>query len=576
MIVPLFTRLKVSPVLGFLAAGVLLGPFGLGALAQTFPWISFFTFSQHERMAGLGEFGVAFLLFMIGLELSWDRLLRIRKLVFGLGPAQVIVSAAGIALIAYALGVAPRPAFVIGTALALSSTAIVLPSLAERKRLNAAAGRASFAILLFQDLAVAPLLLMVALMATRSGEEIALAPLYALATAIVALGALLIAGRLILRPLFQLVAETGNNELFVAACLLVVIGTGTITAMSGQSMALGTFIAGLLLAETEYRRQVEVTVQPFQGLFLGLFFVSVGARLDFTRILAQPGLMLGLVFGVIAIKMVVLVPLARIAGLPRAVARELALILAPSGEFALVLIGTALASGVVPEAAGAKAMIAATVSMFAIPFLVRLSERFVPRHGEEPGAADLMPHEQEEAARVLIVGYGRVGQLVGQMLERHKIEFLAIDGSAELVARERKRGTRIFFGDATRIELLRLCGIAAARALVVTMDAPSAAEAVITAARAERGDLTIVARARDAAHAAKLYGLNVTDAVPETIEASLQLSEALLIDIGVPMGLVIASIHEKRDEFRDMLKAPAQEGRERLALRASTRQNEQP
>src|SRR6185437_1770341 len=309
---------------------------------------------------------------------------RIRKLVFGLGPAQVIVSATGIALIAYALGVAPRPAFVIGTALALSSTAIVLPSLAERKRLNSGTGRASFAILLFQDLAVAPLLLMVALMSLREGNGAGLAAVYALLTAIVALGALLIAGRLILRPLFHLVAETGSNELFVAACLLVVIGTGTISAASGQSMALGTFIAGLLLAETEYSRQVEVTVQPFQGLFLGLFFVSVGARLDFTRILAQPGLMFGLVFGVMAIKMIVLAPLARLAGLPRAVARELALILAPSGEFALVLIGTALATGVMPEPAGAKAMIAATVSMFTIPLLVQIGGRLASPH-DEPG-----------------------------------------------------------------------------------------------------------------------------------------------------------------------------------------------
>lgn len=574
VIVPLFARLKLSSVLGFLAAGVLLGPYGLGALAGQLPWIASITFVDPDRIAGLGEFGVAFLLFMIGLELSWDRLLRIRKLVFGLGPAQVVVSGTAIGLIAWSLGAVPRSAFVFGAALALSSTAIVLPSLAERRRLNSAAGRASFAILLFQDLAVAPLLFTVTLLAARPGAGSGLAALTALATGVVALAALVIAGRLVLRPLFQLVAQTRSSELFVAACLLVVIGAASVTAMAGQSMALGTFIAGLLLAETEFRRQVEVTVQPFQGLLLGLFFVSVGVRLDFAQILANPGLMLGLVAGLVVVKMAVLMPLGRLAGLPAGVAREIAFIMSPAGEFALVLIGTAIALKVVPEVTGANAMIAATVSMFLIPLLVRLSERFTARAEGDVDMSALMPRPQDEIPRVVIVGYGRVGELVGQMLTRHNIEFLALDGDAALVARERGRGAPIFYGDATRIELLRLCGISNAKALVVTMDASSAVDAVITAARAERPDMTIVARARDAAHAAKLYELDVTDAVPETIESSLQLSEALLVDIGVPMGLVIASVHEKRDEFRDMLQAPAKDGRARRAIRAPTRPSE--
>lgn len=575
VIVPLFARLKLSSVLGFLAAGVLLGPYGLGALAARLPWIASVTFVDPDRIAGLGEFGVAFLLFMIGLELSWDRLLRIRKLVFGLGPAQVVVSGAAIGLIAWSLGALARSAFVFGAALALSSTAIVLPSLSERRRLNSAAGRASFAILLFQDLAVAPLLFTVTLLATRPGASNGLAALTAFATGVVALVALVIAGRLVLKPLFQLVAQTRSSELFVAACLLVVIGAASVTAAAGQSMALGTFIAGLLLAETEFRRQVEVTVQPFQGLLLGLFFVSVGARLDFAQILANPGLMLGLVAGLIVVKMAVLMPLGRLAGLPKGVAREIAFIMSPAGEFALVLIGTAIALNVVPEVTGANAMIAATVSMFLIPLLVRVSERFTARAEEDLDLSALMPRPQDELPRVIIVGYGRVGELVGQMLTRHNIEFLALDGDATLVARERARGAPIFYGDATRIELLRLCGISNAKALVVTMDAPAAVEAVTAAARAERPEMTIVARARDAAHAAKLYELDVTDAVPETIESSLQLSEALLVDIGVPMGLVIASVHEKRDEFRDMLQAPAKDGRARRAIRApSNRPNE--
>ena len=338
---------------------------------------------------------------------------------------------------AMAFGVLPRSALVFGAALALSSTAIVLPSLAERKRLGSAAGRTSFAILLFQDLAVAPLLFMVTLLAARHGGGSGLSALYALGTAMVALVALVIAGRLVLRPLFQLVAQTGSSELFVAACLLVVIGMGAITAASGQSMSLGAFIAGILLAETEYRRQVEMTVQPFQGLLLGLFFVSVGARLDFAQILARPGLLLGLVVGILIVKMVVIVPLARLAGLSRVVANQTAFILAPAGEFALVLIGTAIAVKIVPATTGANAMIAATISMFAIPLLVRASERFVPRGEDNADLSALMPQGEDETPRVIIVGYGRVGELVGQMLTRHKIPFLALDDDAGLVTRER-------------------------------------------------------------------------------------------------------------------------------------------
>lgn len=577
VIVPLFGRLKLSPVLGFLAAGVLLGPSGLGLLVERLPWISTITFTDPDRIAQFGEFGVAFLLFMIGLELSWDRLVRMRRFVFGLGPMQVIASAAAIGAAAFAFGEDAASSLVLGTALALSSTAIVLPSLSERKRLGSAAGRMSFAILLFQDLAVAPLLLMIALLGVIHGSGTHLTALYAFATAIVVLALLVGLGRVALRPLFHLVAQTKSSELFVAACLLVVIATGTMTAASGQSMALGAFIAGLLLAETEYRRQIEVTVEPFEGLFLGLFFISVGARLDLAEVMANPLLIFILMTGLIALKMLILLPLARVAKLPQRIGRELAMVLTPAGEFALVAIGAAVAANVVSPHAGSVAMIVATLSMFTIPILVRLSERL----GPEPAAQDLdvsalVPHEEEETPRVIIVGYGRVGQLVGQMLTRHNIPFLAVDGDAALVARERKHGTMIYYGDATRIELLRLCGIAVARALVVTMDAPAAVEAVITAARTEHGDLTIVARARDAQHAAKLYGLDVTDAVPETIEASLQLSEAVLVDIGVPMGPVIASIHEKRDEFRALLQAPAKEGRRRHAVRASTRQTEKP
>jgi CPA2 family monovalent cation:H+ antiporter-2 len=572
VVVPLFTRLHVSPVLGFLAAGVALGPFGLGALAPREPWLSAISITNVEEVARIAEFGVAFLLFMIGLELSWERLMRMRRLVFGLGPLQVVLSAIALGLVAFALGQAPAAASVLGGALAMSSTALVLPSLAERKRLSSATGRASFAVLLFQDLAVAPLLFLVAMLGAGEGVALGASLIYALAPAVIALAALVGVGRLILRPLFHLVATTRSDELFVAACLLVVIGTGVITAFSGLSMALGAFIAGLLLAETEYRRQVEVTIQPFQGLLLGFFFMSVGAGLDISQVIARPVPTLGIAIGLIALKAIILLPLASVFGLSPVVARQVALVLGPGGEFAFVVIGAAVLTRVVPADAGAIAMIAATLSMFSIPLLVRLSERgAAPRVAEDPALLAFTPQPSDSPARVIIVGYGRVGKLVGDMLARHDIPHLAIDSDPTLVARERRDGKVIFYGDATRVELLRRCGIATARALVVTIDASAAVEAVVTVARAERPDLTIVARARDAPHATKLYGLKVTDAVPETIEASLQLSEALLIDIGVPMGLVIASIHEKRDEFRRDLQPSEEDRRTRRAIRTATR-----
>ena len=561
VIVPLFGRLKLSPVFGFLAAGIVLGPFGLGALAEKLPWLASVSITNVGPIAPIAEFGVAFLLFMVALELSWDRLLRMRKLVFGLGALQVVASTAAFAMIAFWLGQTPASAVVLGSALAMSSTAIILPSLAERRRLNTVAGRASFAVLLFQDLAVAPLLFMVAMLGAQEGIGLGAGLVYALAPAALAVVSLAALGRVILRPFFHMVAATKNNELFLAACLLIVVGAGLITALSGQSMALGAFVAGLLLAETEYRRQIEVAIQPFQGLLLGLFFVSVGARLDLSEILAHPAQTVGIAAGFVAVKAAILFPLTRWMGLPKRAAGEVSIILGPGGEFALILIGVAVAVHVVPVAAGATTTVAASLSMIAIPLVIRLAARGVPhaRADEPASVTGLTPEQDDGIERAIVVGYGRVGQLVADMLMRHKLEFLAIDADPALVARERAHGKRIFYGDATQLELLRRCGIKRARALVVTLDQPDAVEAVVRAARSERPDLTIVARARDAAHATKLYTMKVTNAVPETIEASLQLSEAVLIDIGIPMGKVIASIHERRDEFRRLLQQPAPE-----------------
>ena len=556
IVVPLATRLKISPILGFLGAGVVLGPEGLGALAARAPWVGAFTVSKPAEVAQLAEFGVVFLLFTIGLELSWERLRAMRRLVFGLGAAQVAVGAALLAAGGIAvLNLDPLMASILGLALALSSTAVALPALAEKKRLQSSAGRAVFSVLLFQDIAVAPLLVGLSVIgsgASGPGPDV----LWALAPRVGGLLVLAAAGRLLLRPMMRSVAKARSQELFVAASLLVVIGAGLVAAATGLSMGLGAFIAGLLLAETEYRHEVEVTVEPFKGLLLGLFFLSMGIGLDLSLLFREPLLVLGIAAALLAVKAGSVAVLARLFRLKPRGAMEAGLALAAGGEFAFIVVNQATGAGLLPEGTGQASLTAVTLTMFAIPALTALGAR-IGQGARAAAATEPQPSlPRGSDTRVLIVGFGRVGRLVGEMLTHHAVPWTAIERDTRLVDAARREEMTIYFGDASRPELLRRCGLDTAPALVVTMDSPDGAEAVVAQARELRPDLMIVARARDARHAGRLYALGATDAVPETIEASLQLSESLLVDLGVPMGLVIASIHEKRDEYRKALNQP--------------------
>ncbi|HXT09856.1 MAG TPA: cation:proton antiporter [Roseiarcus sp.] len=568
IVAPLFLRLRISPVLGYISAGALLGPYGLGRLAGEAPWLKGVLLSDVDEIRVLGEIGVVMLMFTIGLELSFARLKSLRRLVFGLGPAQLLVSTALIAGAALLIGQTPAAAIVFGAALSLSSTAMVVPTLAEAKLQRGPIGRFAFSVLLFQDLAVAPLLFMVSMLSGSGSEGFAWRVTLMVAPAAAAVGAVILIGRLGLRPLFRSVAMTRSPEFFMAACLLVVLGAGLIAAVSGLSMALGAFLAGLLLAETEYRREIEVTIEPFKGLALGLFFVSIGAELDLSLALAQPGLVFGALAAFIGLKVLAFYPLARGFGASRFAAGGVALALGPGGEFAFVLVGVGLAGGLLDADASRIVLLAAALSMVTIPFLGKALAALATRRRAQnvPAEAKIAPPEDGER-RAILVGYGRVGQLIGDMLEVHGIPYLAVDSDANVVAAARRDGKPAYFGDASRAEFLRNCGIERARAVVVTTDAFERAERVVMLARELRPDITLVARARDAEHARALYRLGVTDAVPETIEASLQLSEAVLVDIGIPMGLVIASIHEKRDQFRKMLVAAGAPERPRGARR---------
>lgn len=555
VVVPIFRRLNLSAVLGFLGAGVILGPFGLGALQPVLPWLTFVTIKNPGQMAQLAEFGVVFLLFSIGLELSWERLWTMRRLVFGLGGLQVVVCAGAIAGLAILLGQEPVAAALIGAALALSSTAIVMPLLAEQKRQFSRPGRATFSVLLMQDLAVAPILATIAFLGGHKGETFSPKLLLAFAPAVLGLLGLVVLGRLVLRPMMRSVAKADSEDMFVAASLLVVLGAGLVAALTGLSMALGAFIAGLLLAETEYRKEVEKTVEPFKGLLLGLFFVSVGLALDLSLLAARPVEIIGMMVGLMLLNGGIVFGLGRLFGLRGRSALEAALLLAAGGEFAFVILHSASGEGLLDRGLVQTILVSSTLSMFCIPLMAAVGAalgRGAPRNVRHA----LPDRDAVGQPKVLVIGYGRVGRLVAEMLTRHGIPWTAIERIPKHIEAARRAGHDVFFGDASRTELLERFGLDTALAVVVTMDSPEATEGVVATARAIRPDLVIVARARDAQQAQRLYELGATDAVPETIEASLQLSEALLVGIGIASGPVIASIHERRDEFRKELNNP--------------------
>jgi CPA2 family monovalent cation:H+ antiporter-2 len=566
--VPLFRRLRVSPVLGFLIAGMVIGPYVMGRLDAQLPFNLPFL-ANSEGVAAVASFGIVFLMFNIGLELSLERLMLLRRFVFGLGALQFSLCCAALYLVARAYGLSHPAAIVLGAALALSSTAIVVPVLAESRRLNTLSGRAIFSVLLFQDLLVAPLLFMISMFSDQATQA---HPIIAFAPALIGVAAIVGVGRLVLRPMFQLVATADSTELFMAACLLVVISTAVAAAYAGLSMALGAFIAGLLLAETEFRRAVELAIDPFKGLLLGLFFVSVGASLDPMEVIRHPGATIGVAVVLTVVKTPLVIGLARLFGLQWRKAREVGLLLGPGGEFAFIILSTAVAAHILPADLTSEILIGVTLSMTLIPIFAALAARSrPPKEVFPPGP---QPSELAPVSRVIIVGYGRVGQIVGELMRVHKVDYLCVDGDPGIAAQARSRGEPVYWGDGTNRDFLLLCGLANARAVVVTMQAPSAVGAVVRQAREARADLTIVARARDAAHARTLYKLGATDAVPETMEASLQLSEAALVDIGVPMGLVIASIHEQRDIYRKAL--IAEESQAALPRPFKARRNKRP
>ncbi|MEH2591782.1 cation:proton antiporter domain-containing protein [Bradyrhizobium sp. AZCC 1721] len=558
VVIPLVRRFGLNPVLGYLGAGAILGPLGLGSFIESFPLLYWFTVVDPKNVSGIANLGVVFLLFLIGMELSYDRLKAMRRLIFGLGSLQIVLSTVAIGVVVALLGNKAPVAFILGACLALSSTAIVVEMLSRQRRLSTNAGRASFATLLAQDLAVAPLLLFISIFGASESGSVVATLLLALTNAAVALAVIVIVGRVVMRPLFRLVASVGMSDLFVATTLFVIVATGVAAAVAGFSMALGAFVAGLLLAETEFRKAIETAIDPFKGLLLGLFFFTVGMNIDFRELARDPVWLIAAAAGLIAVKSVILIFLARMFRLSWPASIEVGLLLGPGGEFAFVGIGMATTLGLIDASVSSFTVALTSLTMMLTPALSHVARRLAPMMREDkPPDPELAVAPSGGSGHAIVVGHGRVGQVVCTMLDRHQFKYIAVDNDAAAVPEQRRQGRTVFYGDATNPEFLKSCGLMDAAAVVVTINQPENIDEIVAQVRALRKDMLVVSRARDADHARHLYQIGVTDAVPETIEASLLLSEAALIGLGVAMGHVVASIHEKREEFRHELQKAA-------------------
>jgi len=548
IVAPFFRALKQSAVLAFLLAGVLFGPFGLGRLVDSIPWLYFVTISDPHAVEPMGEAGILFLLFMLGLELSFGRLWALRKDVFGLGAFQVLLSAALIGSVAIFFGVAAAPASIIALALALSSTAIVMQILIEDRKTATPAGRTAFSVLLFQDIMVAPILILVGFLGIGGGSVIP-----AIGQAVIG-GAFAIAfiglmGRFAVRPAFQMAAAAGGREMMLALTLLAVLGASAATAYAGLSLALGAFLAGLLLGETEFKTQIEIDLEPFKGLLIGLFFMTVGMEIDAIELIANWPVILGGTGALVLGKIGLAYSGARLFGKPRHVGVQVATLLGPSGEFAFVIVGAAVAANVIGLQTAALVTAMAGLSMLVTPFIARAGSRLADRL--LPGDLGVTHSAPESAMKghVILAGYGRVGRLLGELLLEENADIIAIDTDPKRIAQCRKDGIRIFYGDAGRVETLVKAGVADAAQFIVTVDNPDKAERVVRAVRSRRKDAPITARAMDRKHADRLIAAGASFVIHEAAEAALQLAAHALQDFGMTPDAARARITRAREEI---------------------------
>jgi glutathione-regulated potassium-efflux system protein KefB len=542
--VPLTKRFRLGAVLGYLLAGVVIGPSVLGLVNDT------------EGVATISDFGVVLMLFVIGLELSPSRLWVMRRAVFGSGSLQVITCALALGAIGYFLfGLTWKAGVIVGGSLALSSTAFGLQILAERKEAGSAYGRQAFAILLFQDLAAIPLIAAVPLLGSAVAHDAHGPDLASVLRVVGTIFGVILGGRLLLRHVFRFVARAKSTEVFTATALLVVMGTAWLMELAGISVTLGAFLAGLLLADSEYRHELESNIEPFKGLLLGLFFVSVGMSVDLALLVAKPLLVLGMVVLLLAVKAMLIVPLGRLIGaLATADSVRLAAVLASGGEFAFVILNLAQQNRLIDDSQRGLMVMAISLSMALTPLLVLAASRLVHERTHTPDRA--FDTIESDTPRVIIAGFGRMGQIVARMLRAQDIPFVALESSVEQVDTSRRfGGTSLFFGDPARPEMLRAAQADKAEVFVIATDDPEANIRTARLVRRQYPHLKIIARARNRQHAFRLMDIGIEEPVRETFYSSLEMTRHVLQSLDMPAEVVDSRIARFRKHDEQVLRA---------------------
>ncbi len=543
LIVASFRHLRISPVLGYLVAGALIGPYGFHIITHV------------ERASAIGEIGVVLLLFLTGLELSLSRLREIRSYVLGFGSAQVLITGTCFGMIAKAMGLSSEASFIIGAGLAFSSTAIVLQICAERSEHCSQVGRVGLAVLLLQDFAVVPLLVLIPLLAEGNTESLMGAIGYASVKAILTMLGIFILARLLLRPFFRMVAATRSHELFVATTLMIVLGASMMTEMAGLSMALGAFIAGLMVAETEFQHQVEADVVPFKGLLLSLFFMTIGMSIDLDMVLARWPILLGLAAGLICLKGCVLFLMARAAGLRNGSAMHLGILLAQGSEFSFVLFGLAASGKLLAPDVVQFLMVTVSLSMAITPALDSLARKYVIRLDRMDRTPS--PEEFAETAdldhHIIIVGFGRMGQTIVKLLDEERYSYVILDLDPREVSLGRRYHLPIYFGDVARPEVLKAVGAARADMIVLTYSGTARIQRTVQSIRAAFPHLRIVVRAEGEIQANALKSSGADIVVKEALETGLLLGGALLKARGVPEPEIRRAMDHLRDDFDSLV-----------------------
>ena len=557
LVVPILRVVKLPAVVGFILAGIVLGPSGASTFSDQVPILEYVTISDPAGAAPLAELGVLFLLFLLGLELSFQKLWALRRTVFGAGTTQAIFSAIVIGYGLFLFGLPATEAAIIGLALALSSTAIVMQMMIDHKIAASPVGRSSLGVLLFQDILVAPILIFVGFTASRGSADLTTVLAQALFNGALALVIIFVIGRFLLRHLFRLAINAGGRDFLMAITLLTVVGASVITYNAGLSLALGAFLAGLLLGETEFKHQTEVDLEPFKGLLLGLFFMTVGLAIDLSVVLDSWQIVLGGLAAMLVIKSVIAFAAIQFFVKDRSTATETAFLLAPAGEFAFVIVGAGLAAGTVSLGTSAVVTAIAALSMLIIPASWRFGAWLAIQLDSKEQANQIPSDFSANEGHVIVAGLGRVGRAVAHILEREQAEIVGLDTNPTTVSRQRATGRKVYFGDGGREEVLHKAGLSHAGMVVVTLDNQVSAESMVKTARHSRPDVPILARARDADHAQLLYKAGATYVIPDAIEAGLQMSARALEEMGYENEAVQTLISSARDtEYRMAVEKP--------------------